>query len=52
MGYFPESVLGYFSKSADIAPGTTRNYLSSAMSKVGAHNRYEAYTLARDRGWV
>lgn len=38
--------------AAHLAPGTTRNYLSSAISKVGAHNRYEAYTLARDRGWV
>ncbi len=35
-----------------LAPGTTRNYLSSAMGKVGAQNRFEAYTLARERGWI
>lgn len=37
---------------AFLAPGTTRNYLSSAMSKVGASNRFAAYTIARERGWV
>lgn len=35
-----------------LAPGTTRNYLSSAMGKTGAQNRFEAYTRARERGWV
>lgn len=35
-----------------LAPGTVRNYLSAAMSKLGAVNRFEAYQLARDRGWV
>ncbi|MDO5669332.1 MAG: response regulator transcription factor [Corynebacterium sp.] len=38
--------------AAYLAPGTTRNYLSSAMSKVGAQNRFEAYTRAREHGWI
>lgn len=38
--------------AAFLAPGTTRNYLSSAMSKIGAGNRYEAFLKARDAGWV
>lgn len=35
-----------------LAPGTTRNYLSSAMSKLGAGNRIEAYRKAKDEGWL
>lgn len=38
--------------SARLAPGTARNYLSSAMGKVGAANRYEAFSLAREKGWI
>lgn len=38
--------------AAHLAPGTTRNYLSSAMSKVGAQNRFEAHMRARELGWV
>ena len=44
--------------SADIArqvhlsEGTVRNYLSEAISKVGAGNRVEAYRMARDAGWL
>lgn len=35
-----------------LAPGTTRNYLSSAMGKVGAQNRFEAFRRARELGWI
>ena len=35
-----------------LAAGTTRNYLSSAMAKTGTQNRFEAYTVARERGWI
>lgn len=35
-----------------LAPGKTRNYLSSAMSKLGAGNRIEAYRKAKDEGWL
>ncbi len=39
-------------RRAHLAAGTTRNYLSSAMAKLGVANRYEAALLARDRGWI
>jgi two-component system response regulator DesR len=44
--------------SADIAgtlhlsEGTVRNYLSEAISKLGAGNRVEAARIARDKGWL
>jgi S-adenosyl methyltransferase len=34
------------------SPATVRNYLSSAISKVGGHNRIDAIRLARDNGWL
>nr|MDT0666574.1 LuxR C-terminal-related transcriptional regulator [Micromonospora sp. DSM 115978] len=37
---------------ASLSPGTVRNYLSSAVTKLGAANRHEAVLLARDRGWI
>jgi two-component system response regulator DesR len=33
-----------------LAEGTVRNYLSTAMTKLGARNRTEAANTARDRG--
>lgn len=33
-----------------LAEGTVRNYLSSAITKLGARNRTEAHATARDRG--
>ena len=39
-------------EAAHLAPGTTRNYVSSAMAKTGAANRFEAYTIALERGWL
>ena len=35
-----------------LAEGTVRNYLSEAISKVGARNRVEATRLAREKGWL
>jgi len=35
-----------------LSDGTVRNYLSEAISKLGAHNRIEAARLARTRGWL
>lgn len=32
--------------------GTVRNYLSEAISKLGANNRIEAARLARTKGWL
>ncbi|GAB08044.1 response regulator [Gordonia amarae] len=37
---------------AHLSVGTTRNYLSSAMSKLDATNRYEAALKARSLGWI
>jgi len=37
---------------ASLSPGTVRNYLSSAVSKLGAANRHEAVALARAQGWI
>ena len=37
---------------ASLSPGTVRNYLSSAVSKLGAANRHEAVHRARERGWI
>ncbi|MGH3566730.1 MAG: response regulator [Pseudonocardia sp.] len=35
-----------------LSPGTVRNYLSSAMQKLGAGTRLEAVQRARDNGWL
>jgi two-component system response regulator DesR len=37
---------------AALSPGTVRNYLSSAASKLGAVNRHEAVQMARAHGWI
>jgi len=38
--------------SLHLAEGTVRNYLSTAITKLGVRNRIEAARLARDRGWL
>ena len=35
-----------------LSEGTVRNYLSSAIRKLGARNRSEAIRLAQDKGWL
>ncbi|MBX7081795.1 MAG: response regulator transcription factor [Nannocystaceae bacterium] len=35
-----------------LSEGTVRNYLSSAIGKLGAKNRTEAAALARAKGWL
>ena len=35
-----------------LAEGTVRNYLSEAISKMGARNRIEAARTAREKGWL
>jgi two-component system response regulator DesR len=35
-----------------LSPATVRNYLSSAISKVGRRNRIDAIRIARDAGWL
>lgn len=39
-------------KSLRLSDGTVRNYLSEAISKLGAHNRVEAARVARAKGWL
>ena len=38
--------------SVHLSEGTVRNYLSSAIGKLGARNRAEALRLSTDNGWV
>lgn len=35
-----------------LAPGTVRNYVSSAITKLGVTSRHEASTLAWEQGWI
>lgn len=37
---------------ASLSPGTVRNYLSNAMTKLDAANRHEACAKARRLGWI
>ncbi|NLF05373.1 MAG: response regulator transcription factor [Actinomycetales bacterium] len=39
-------------RRAALAPGTVRNYLSSAAAKLGVTNRHEAARMARANGWI
>jgi two-component system response regulator DesR len=39
-------------RQVHLSEGTVRNYLSEAISKLGAANRIEAYRMARDAGWL
>jgi two-component system response regulator DesR len=38
--------------SLGLSEGTVRNYLSDAISKLGASNRVEAARTAREKGWL
>jgi two-component system response regulator DesR len=35
-----------------LSEGTVRNHLSTAIQKLGVHNRTEAARLAEQRGWL
>jgi two-component system, NarL family, response regulator DesR len=39
-------------RRASLSTGTVRNYLSSAVTKLGATNRHEACATARRMGWI
>ena len=43
---------GEIADELHLSEGTVRNYLSEAISKLGATNRIEAARLARSRGWL
>ena len=42
----------YLAAALHLSQGTVRNYLSEAISKLGASNRVEAARIARQRGWL
>lgn len=39
-------------EALELSEGTVRNYLSEAISKLGASNRIEAARIAREKGWL
>ena len=39
-------------RRAALSPGTVRNYLSNAVTKLDAANRHDAATIARRMGWI
>jgi two-component system response regulator DesR len=43
---------GYIAAELNLSEGTVRNYLSEAISKLGAGNRVEAARIARTKGWL
>jgi two-component system, NarL family, response regulator DesR len=43
---------GDIAEKLGLSEGTVRNYLSEAMSKLGAGNRVEAARIARAKGWL
>lgn len=43
---------GEIAAELGLSEGTVRNYLSEAISKMGASNRVEASRMARTKGWL
>ena len=43
---------GEIADTLRLSEGTVRNYLSEAISKLGARNRVEAARVAREKGWL
>jgi two-component system response regulator DesR len=43
---------GDIAEELGLSEGTVRNYLSEAISKLGASNRVEAARIARTKGWL
>jgi two-component system, NarL family, response regulator DesR len=43
---------GDIAAQLNLSEGTVRNYLSEAISKMGASNRVEASRIARTKGWL
>jgi two-component system response regulator DesR len=43
---------GDIAEKLNLSEGTVRNYLSEAISKLGASNRVEAARIARTKGWL
>jgi two-component system, NarL family, response regulator DesR len=43
---------GDIARALGLSEGTVRNYVSEAMTKLGAETRVEAARIARARGWL
>lgn len=43
---------GEISRTLYLTKGTVRNYLSSAIQKLGADSRQQAVTIAEEKGWL
>jgi two-component system response regulator DesR len=43
---------GAIARQLYLSEGTVRNYLSSAIRKLGAQNRVEAVRIAEEKGWL
>lgn len=43
---------GHIAEQLGLSEGTVRNYLSEAISKLGARGRVEAAKSAREKGWL
>jgi two-component system, NarL family, response regulator DesR len=43
---------GDIAAQLSLSPGTVRNYLSEAIDKLAASNRFDAARIARDKGWL
>lgn len=48
----PGSSLAEIAAHLSLSEGTVRNHLSTAIQKLGAHNRMEAARLAEQKGWL
>jgi two-component system, NarL family, response regulator DesR len=48
----PGATVAQIAERLFLSEGTVRNYLSVAMSKVGARTRAEAVKMADERGWL
>ena len=44
--------IGQIADQLFLSPGTVRNYLSLAIQKLGAANRFEAAQIALEKGWI
>jgi two-component system response regulator DesR len=48
----PSGTAADIARRVHLSPGTVRNYLSSAMQKLGVGNRMDAVERAKDHGWL
>ncbi|HLH74376.1 MAG TPA: LuxR C-terminal-related transcriptional regulator, partial [Chloroflexota bacterium] len=48
----PGASISDIANSLALSEGTVRNYLSTAIQKLGVRNRVEAARLAEEKGWL